>query len=281
MFSKGDLKYETIEKERYITFHPNTIVYAVPKDSALGKEISIAKVGVVWHTTYSGGKTLDTYSASFGADISKLRKTRDVWQEDAFFKDVSGTASFTAKETKELEYWIKEAEKNMGQFDQIVKVMSYLPSGAIGAHVKTFINSKIRVNTLPNPATATREYIQYVADYWDRQVISKVKTDKAKASKRAALAQFTRELNKIKRSLHQSFFYVDAITKAKLLVIKKLNTLSQMKTFVRKRNGDWEVASHEGYVAISHLDGAAVKLVDRLEFSKNNFSAEVVKGWEK
>ena len=49
-----DLSKETIEGVSYYTFQPNTIVYAVPVDSDLGRIMNTAKIGVVWHTTYTG-----------------------------------------------------------------------------------------------------------------------------------------------------------------------------------------------------------------------------------
>ena len=54
MFTKGDVRTETIDGEKYYTFQPNTIVYAVPINSALGKIISKASIGIVWHTIYEG-----------------------------------------------------------------------------------------------------------------------------------------------------------------------------------------------------------------------------------
>jgi hypothetical protein len=41
------------------------------------------------------------------------------------------------------------------------------------------------------------------------------------------------------------------------------------------------VTGVEGYVAIDKMSGKAVKLVDRLEFSRLNFSPEILKGWNK
>ena len=52
-----------------------------------------------------------------------------------------------------------------------------------------------------------------------------------------------------------------------------------MNTFIKKKNG-YEVTGVEGYVAIDKLKGGAVKLVDRMEFSSNNFSPDVIKGWD-
>ena len=68
MFTKGDLKVERIDGQPHYTFQPNTIVYAVPVKSALGKSIKRANLGVVWHTTYTGN-SLQNMSASFGKTI--------------------------------------------------------------------------------------------------------------------------------------------------------------------------------------------------------------------
>jgi hypothetical protein len=69
MFSKSDLQKETIDGEDYLTFQPNTIVYAVPIASSLAKKIRKANIGVVWHTTYDG-PSLPEMKASFGVKIS-------------------------------------------------------------------------------------------------------------------------------------------------------------------------------------------------------------------
>ncbi|MCX8483377.1 MAG: hypothetical protein ORN50_07330, partial [Crocinitomicaceae bacterium] len=101
MFAKGDIKDQTIDGEDYITFQPNTIVYAVPADSKLAKSMTAAQMGIVFHTSYTG-KTISDMKASFNIDIGKLSTTKDVWFRDASFVDASGTATFTEAETKEL-----------------------------------------------------------------------------------------------------------------------------------------------------------------------------------
>ena len=90
-----------------ITLSINTIVYIVPTDSDLGRVMKKSKIGVVWHTTYSGS-TLPDMKASFGVNISKLSKTSSVWMDDATYKDVSGRATFTAtKHLQSLKYYHK------------------------------------------------------------------------------------------------------------------------------------------------------------------------------
>ena len=49
--------------------------------------------------------------------------------------------------------------------------------------------------------------------------------------------------------------------------------------YVKTKKG-FVVTNPEGYVAINR-DGDAIKLVNRLEFSKANFNSDVIKGWEK
>ena len=67
---------------------------------------------------------------------------------------------------------------------------------------------------------------------------------------------------------------------AKQLIVDKLDKGARKfsKTFVRTENG-FKVVNDEGYVAIDQMKGNAVKLVDRLEFSYNNFNG--IKSWDK
>ena len=83
-----------------VTFQPNTIMYAVDIKSDLGEKIANAKYGIVFHT-YTGS-TIEDLGASFGADISTLGHSRDVWIDDATYKDVSGNSTLTAKESVAL-----------------------------------------------------------------------------------------------------------------------------------------------------------------------------------
>jgi hypothetical protein len=59
------------------------------------------------------------------------------------------------------------------------------------------------------------------------------------------------------------------INNLKLMLIKKLNTVEGMNTFVKTDRG-YEVTNPEGYVAVGK-SGGAVKFNDRLEFNRNNF----------
>ena len=159
--------------------------------------------------------------------------------------------------------------------------MSLIPQAAIGAGIKTFINSNIRKGQLPTARkNPVKDYIEYVDKYYEDKVISKLKTDKAIDSKRAAKKQLRSELGKNAAILKAAFEYVDLITQAKVQIIKKLVSLDKQKQFVKTSKG-FKVTNPEGYVAINSKKGEAVKFVDRLEFSYNNFSDSVIKGWQK
>ena len=66
------------------------------------------------------------------------------------------------------------------------------------------------------------------------------------------------------------------ILEAKNMVVKKLETIKGIGTFLKTGDG-FKVTAPEGYVAIDSEDGSAVKLVDRLTFSHANFT--IAKNW--
>ena len=57
---------------------------------------------------------------------------------------------------------------------------------------------------------------------------------------------------------------------AKQIVVDKMNKIQSLGSFVRQPNGDLKATTPEGFVAISSK--GAVKLIDRLEFSRLNFT---------
>lgn len=280
MFTQGDLKKETIDGEVFITFHPNTIVYAVSADSTLGKQVNKSRIGVVWHTTYEGS-SIQTMKASFGKPIAKtLKKVPSVWMDDATYHDYSGTATFTADETKEVTAILSKAGTLFQQFD--AEALNYISNDPdLMILVKTFNNSKIRSGKgMGDPAAHTEELFHYIFDRYQKEIDSK-KTDKSKQQweeKRKKVMSFFAKHDKAK--IAKIFEIVKLITEAKQLIINKMNQAGHIKTFLKTASG-FQVTGVEGFVAIDHLTGGAVKIVDRMEFSKSNFSADVLKGWQR
>ena len=279
----NDLGKTKIDGVSYITFQPNTIVYAVPSDSDFAKVINKAKIGVVWHTTYTG-KDLPSMKASFGADIKKLTNTSSVWMDDAQYKDVSGRATFTKSETDQITKILSETGKTFQRISspllkKFLSLQGSMTGQLVGASYKTYYNSKVRAGeTIKNPSKYAKEYEKFVSDKLQSQV-DKLKTPKGKAKYQNIQKEYTREIKKHVRNLEQVVRFQNLLIDAKMQIVKKLNSVRQLtNTFIRTNNG-YKVVNPEGYVAIDRVSGNAVKLVDRMEFSFNNFTA--IKTWDK
>ena len=280
MFTKSDIKKEKIDGQNFLTFQPNTIVYATPPESDLGRTINRANIGVVWHTTYTG-KSLPEMKASFGVDISKLKKPSSVWMDDATYKDTSGRSTFTEKETQEITKQLSEAGKtfqkiNVPLLNNFMRLQESIP---LGSSLKTFINSFIREGSrINNPRKASMDYNNFFKSYMDKQIL-KMKSPAGKQKKTVFRDEYLRELKKHTKNVEQIFIFRNYLINAKLFILRKLNSIKQLTdTFIKTDKG-FKVVNPEGYVAIDRVEGNAVKLVDRLEFSYNNFTA--VKNWDK
>ena len=279
MFDKSDLKKEKINGVGHITFHPNTILYAVPLNTPLAKEIQKAKIGIIWHTSYSGS-SFENMTASFGKDIvTKLKKTSDVWMDDATLKDVSGTATLTKAESLLLSKKLSDAGKI---FQTIAsKTLKEIESNKeLNLVINVYNNTMVRKGQrITDTSKHAKGLIQFVTDRYAKQ-IDKRTSQKGKdiqIQKRDELLSFFSSSNL--KNLKNVFDLHNLVTDSKLIIINKLNTLSKMGTFVKTKSG-FKVTGVEGFVAIDRMEGGAVKLVDRLEFSTNNFSKDIIKGWD-
>ena len=277
MFTKGDIKSETIDGERMITFTPNTITYAVPADTRLAQMMTAAQVGVVFHTSYTG-RTMEDMKASFNIDIKNLNTTKDVWFRDADYTDASGTATFTAQETKNITRILSDVGSIFKNTSALV--MNRLATNdKIKLFVKTFNNKKVREGQIISDTMRhTRELILDV----EKQLNDRILEAKREDTKKNRIAEKT-EIMRFFRSyaveLKKIFDIQNGITEAKNMIVRKLQQVEQVaRTFIKTDSG-YRITAPEGFVAVDHLKGNAVKLVDRLEFSQANFNA--AKNWSK
>ena len=274
LFTQDDFSTETIDGISYTTFTPNTITYAVPKESA--SKIKKSKMGIVWHTTYSGD-TLQSMRASFGASVKGLTKTNDVWFTDADYKDTSGTINFNKAETSSITSVLSQAGKTFHKFNyQFTKQL--MSRQDVVLLIKTFNNTKVREGQkISNTSKHSQDLIKYV-DVKMQKNIDSVKTPKAKDAKKKVKDDLISFLSSNKGNLKIIFDMQNLLTDAKNMIIHKLEKAKGvMDTFIRTDNG-YRVTAPEGFVAIDQM-GDAVKLVDRLEFSQANFTA--AKNWQK
>ena len=278
-----DIERTTIEGVVYYTFQPNTIVYAVPVDSDLGRVINKSKIGVVWHTTYTGN-SLPDMKASFGVNISGLNKTSSVWMDDATYKDVSGRATFTEKERDAVTAVLSQTGKtflriNAPMLKKFLNLQNRLTGTLAGASLKTYYNSKVRAGEIiKNPKQHAVGYVKWVEMSIQKQ-IDKVKSVAGKEKYKKIQKEYMREFSKHTNNLTQVITFQNLLVDAKMQIVKKLNSVKGLTdTFIKTSNG-FKVTNPEGYVAIDRVGGKAVKLVDRMEFSFNNFTA--IKAWDK
>jgi len=279
MFTKGDVKVETVDGEKYYTFQPNTIVYAVPTKSKLGKQIARAKIGIVWHTTYTG-RTIKDMKAAFGKKIaSKFRSSRTVWMDDATYRDVSGKALFSPKETEDFNDLLSQAGRLFRKVDGDAFRM-IVDDKELREKTMTFVNTYVRAGSdYPSASDMSKGLVDYM-NQWFQKEIDKKKTQKSKdewAKRRDAIVE---KVVMNKSQLTAMFELMKVLVQAKGMVIDQFNKTQEMDTLLRTAKG-FQVTKQEGFVAIDKMKGGAVKLVDRLEFSKANFSPEIIKGWQK
>jgi hypothetical protein len=220
-------------------------------------------------------------TASFGKSIVQtMKKPASIWMDDANYKDYSGVATFSAAETVSLNGVLTELGTKF-------QAMNSTTLNAISNNedllelVKTFNNSKIRANeTITDIGVHVTGLFNYIFDKYQNK-IDTLKSDKSKTewdAKRKEILKFFTDHDK--KEIQGIFEVANLIAKAKAVIIAKMNQAGHIQTFLKTADG-FKVTGVEGFVAIDHLKGGAVKIVDRMEFSKANFSPEIIKGWQR
>ena len=274
LFAASDLKSATIDGEKMITFTPNTITYAVQADSGIGRQISRARMGIVFHTKYTG-KTLDSMTAGFG---TVRGSARNVFLASAGYKDVSGSAKLTTGELAQFNAKLRMAEGSLSKAGPLLDIMSESSSDGLGVgfRLKAFFNHYIR-NTSGHMAKV-RTLVDMFREYYVNIVQAEIDARKTAAGKQQykdILATNTKFIDRNKNALVMAIASHVTLQNAKNFLINKMSEIQSVGHFLRTSTG-YRVTSPEGYVAVDKVAGA-VKLVDRLEFSRANFT--MPKGW--
>ena len=281
LFTSDDKKMANVNGEKSIVFTPNTITYAVPVvksgffGSSMYDRINKAKIGIIFHTSYSG-KTIKTMKASFGASVGGLRQNKNVFFDDARYKQAEDPG-FNSGEEKRFDAILNMAEGSIykaGAFiDKIKKDKGPL---SLGVQLKTFFNTYIRAGSkIGNAKALTNNFEVYFIEKIKKEIDSK-KTDKAKQKYKEILEAGMKILRPNRQGLYFTIASYITLQTAKSMLLSKLNKIQSIGSFMRTKNG-YKVTNPEGYVAINK--GNAVKLVDRLVFSQANFN--VAKDWVK
>jgi hypothetical protein len=275
-----DKKSQRVDGEELIMFRPNTITYGIPKDHPIGKVVDKAKIGVVFHTHYSGGPDLADMSARPKVEISKFNKVADVAviSNDTQVQEVS----FTNTEEQIFNRYIDKINRMCATssdfHDYLVKNSGTTGDAKffVGSYLKPFFNAEIKAaRTITNVQDTLKSFAEFYKAKMDKEINS-VKTAAAQTKKREFLYSGIKYLEDHQQHFKAFVALYKTIQEAKLFIIQKLDGLEQFRTFV-EIDGGYKVTTPEGYVL--HQDGDMVKLVNRIEFSKNNFTIE--KNWKK
>jgi len=276
LFSQSDLKKINLDGDDMISFTPNTITYAVPVNSSIGRQISRARMGIVFHTKYTG-KTLDSMTAGFG---TVRGRATNVFLASAGYRDVSGSAKLTRSELAQFNAKLRMAEGSLSKAAPLLDKMSENSADGLGVgfRLKTFFNHYIR-NTQGHMAKV-RNLVDMFREYYINIVQAEIDARKTAAGKQKykdILATNTKFIDRNKNALVMAIASHVTLQNAKNFLINKMSEIQSVGHFLRTSTG-YRVTSPEGYVAVDKVAGA-VKLVDRLEFSRANFT--MPKGWSK
>jgi len=275
LFTDNDIVRKNFNNVPHLTFKPNTITYAVPEDSDIGRQIDTAKVGIIFHTTYNG-EVLADMTASAGADTESFSKLPDVFFDNATYKDVSGSAKFTAEETQKFMSGIEKLE---GLLNNVPRNLSDLlgQNNDFVGYFQLYINAMVKQGQLPNNINQFLQgFKKFYAERMQQQIAG-LKAQKALQLRQDKMKQMPVFMARIKKPLQAMLTFYKSVQLLKGFVLKKMNQAMAIGSFAQTNNG-LEVTDPEGFVAVDKT-GNAVKLVDRLGFSRRNLA--VVKKFQK
>jgi hypothetical protein len=270
MFTPGDVTTVNVNDEDCYVFTPNTITYAVPVNSQLGQRIAQAQIGIIFHTTYVGD-SIDSMTAQFGANVTGFTQTKDVWFDDATYKDYTGIASLTPQENADIEKYLAATAATMDKIGQ-QRFDVVLTDKEFNRMIKPFVNKQIRAGSQINNPT---KFLQDFIDNYEQEMMKGVGDDlnsrvaQNRVAKIKAKEQWIADNS---NNLIGVLATYKRIIELKHMLLNKLQQVEGIGTF-QKTNDGYKVTSPEGFVAIGH-DGGAIKLVDRLTFSRTNFLAK-------
>jgi len=270
MFTEGDISTVNVNNEDCYVFTPNTITYAVPVNSVLGQRIARAKIGIIFHTAYEGDQ-IDTMQATFGINVSGYHQNADVWFDDATYKDYTGIASLTPSENQHIRKYQAATLATMEKIGQ-ERFDIILTNKEFAKNIKPFINKMIRQGShVEDPTRFLKQFLTHYTDELMKGIeeLSGGPQGRAAQNRLAKIKEKEQWMADNSNNLLGVLAVYKRFIEMKHILLRKLAQVEGIGTF-QKTNDGYKVTAPEGFVAIGH-DGGAIKLVDRLEFSRTNF----------
>jgi hypothetical protein len=237
----------------------------VDPKSDLGTRMAAAKIGIVFHTAYEG-ESIATMTARFNPDISYMKKVKDVWFDNATMKFANGSGLFSPSERSTIENSIASLTKTAADLRVVLNGIG--KNEGVKIEIKTYINGLVRGGVATSHADVN-QLLQFMLD-------------RAQGKRKVASTKTTPSIDWVRNNRNQLarvFALHNALAQLKLTIVQKMASMQTgVGTFIKDKSG-YRVTTPEGFVAIDRLSNNAVKLVDRLDFSRSNLTTE--KTWNK
>ena len=274
LFTNEDKKNVSIDGETMISFTPNTITYAFPVDSPAGRRVARARLGIVFHTQYNGND-MASLNASFG--YVRGINSASVFVPSAQYKDTSGNSTMNRSEVAKFNAQLRMAEGSLQKAGPLLNQFDARDPISVGFKLKTYFNSIVRGNQgMGKVKHLTDGFYDYYANFIDAEIDAR-KTAKGKEKFKKAKVDNLKFIERNKQSLYFAIASYVTLQNTKNTVLQKLAQIQSIGHFIRTDTG-YKVTAPEGFVATDRV-GNVVKLVDRLEFSRANFT--IAKDWVK
>jgi len=274
LFTDSTRKTEKINGEQLYTFRPNTITYGIPVSHDIGKEVGRAKIGVVFHTHYTG-EDLETMQARAGASVKTFNKISDVAviHNDTPMHRVGFSKTEMTKFDNNVSK-IEEMCRKCGDFlDELVTKTGTTGDAKfhIASYLKQFFNNEIKnARSITNVDHTMYDMLNFYEEKTNKE-LAKIKTAANLTKKRNLVYDSQLYVEKNNGKFKAMLTLYKELQTVKQMVIDKLDHLEEFRTFVQTEKG-YKVTGPEGYVL--HKDGDMIKFVNRMEFAYNNFTLQ-------
>lgn len=266
LFTKDTKEERKINGKNYITFLPNTIIYAFSEDNPGYENIKNADFGIAFHTIYSG--SADNLSQSFRVDASRLNLPNNIYVLSPVLNSSTNKEDYGIDEILNLE-------------DQLSLVESDLISDP--AYNELANNKEFQTfwGTFENKNYADNKLYQINVD----TLIDELNThldNRASKMSRVGVGRVRDIINNNKGTLTNMVKALNISSKIKMLLWKGFNSTSKFdydSFYYNNETGEYIPTTMEG-VAMSDDDGNIVKIVDRPTFASNNRNQAFAKGFK-
>lgn len=254
MFTPGDV----VAGEKDLSFSPNTLTYNVDKESAEGKRLSAAKIGIAPHTYYVKGQD-DLLHAKYDLNLHQFARHPDVhiFDPTVKLKNTLQEASYSGTHQKHFASALAKAQEHYKK---------YLQTGGaenIADHkdlLVGYINRTVKEKRDPSSAG----YTSFLNSQFKKR-IEGLKMDKSKQNLKKQLAAEIQNITQRKATFDSLFQTHKHIQTAKTHLVNALSKNSPYRETILGNK-----SKPEGFV-VSYND-KPVKLVDRHHFSAANFA---------